>query len=214
MSTKRFRIAFSFAGEKRDFVEQVAAILANRFGEAAILYDKYHEAEFARRDLGIYLPELYHKESDLVVVVVCPDYDEKAWTGLEWAAIHDLLKLRKDAEVMLCRFEHAKVTGLYSTAGYVELDDKTPEQAATLILQRLAFNEGKPNHYVDDANSSSPFVERKVPTSIRPSRAMKKWLEKLDFLQEELATTSSPAQKFEIKSQIEEAKAKIAELGG
>ena len=48
MSAKRFRIAFSFAGEKRDYVAQVAAILAKRFGEAAILYDKYHEAEFAR----------------------------------------------------------------------------------------------------------------------------------------------------------------------
>lgn len=39
--------------------------------------------EFARRNLGIYLPNLYHDQSDLVVVVVCPDYDEKEWTGLE-----------------------------------------------------------------------------------------------------------------------------------
>ena len=99
MSTKRFRIAFSFAGEKRDFVAKVAAILANRFGEAAILYDKFHEAEFARRNLGIYLPELYHKQSDLVVVVVCPDYDEKEWTGLEWTAVHDLLKKRQDGRM-------------------------------------------------------------------------------------------------------------------
>ena len=51
-TTKRFRIAFSFAGERRDFVAQVAAILARRFGEDAILYDKYQEAEFARHDLG------------------------------------------------------------------------------------------------------------------------------------------------------------------
>ncbi|MCF7732058.1 MAG: hypothetical protein K9N23_10235 [Akkermansiaceae bacterium] len=56
MSDKRFRIAFSFAGEKRDFVSKVAALLAVRFGEAAILFDKYHEAEFARYDLGIRLP--------------------------------------------------------------------------------------------------------------------------------------------------------------
>ena len=46
-SGKRFRVAFSFAGEKRDFVEKVARILADRFEEKAILYDKYHEAEFA-----------------------------------------------------------------------------------------------------------------------------------------------------------------------
>ena len=41
---KRFRIAFSFAGEKRDYVAKVAGILAKRFGERAILYDKYHQA--------------------------------------------------------------------------------------------------------------------------------------------------------------------------
>jgi hypothetical protein len=45
MSTKRFRIAFSFAGEKRDYVAQVAAILARRFDEEKNLYDKYHLAE-------------------------------------------------------------------------------------------------------------------------------------------------------------------------
>ncbi len=47
-------------------------------------------------------------------MVVCPDYDVKQWTGLEWAAIHDLLSTRKDDEVMLCRFDHELVTGLYS----------------------------------------------------------------------------------------------------
>jgi tetratricopeptide (TPR) repeat protein len=140
MSDKRFRIAFSFAGEKRDFVARVAQILAKRFGEERILYDKYHEAEFARRDLGIYLPELYHKQSDLVVVVACADYDLKQWTGLEWTAIHDLLSKRKDEEVMLCRFDRATVTGLYSTAGFVELDLKSPDDAAKLILKRLKAN--------------------------------------------------------------------------
>jgi hypothetical protein len=75
MSAKRFRIAFSFAGEKRDFVAKVAAILAQRFTKAAILYDKFHEAEFARYDLGVYLPGLYRDQSDLVVAMLCKDYD-------------------------------------------------------------------------------------------------------------------------------------------
>ena len=145
--TKRFRVAFSFAGEKRDYVAQVASILAARFGEAAVLYDKFHEAELARRDLGFYLPDLYHKQSDLVVVVVCPDYEGKEWCGLEWDAIFDLLKKRRNEEVMLCRFEYASVKGLYSTAGFMELDDKTPEQATARILERLALNEGKPKDY-------------------------------------------------------------------
>ncbi len=86
MSAKRFRIAFSFAGEKRDYVAQVAAILTARFGEEKILYDKYHKAEFSRSNLAFYLADLYEKEADLVVAVFCPDYDKKEWCGLEWNA--------------------------------------------------------------------------------------------------------------------------------
>ena len=63
--SKRFRIAFSFAGEKRDFVAQVAGLLAKRFGEEHVLYDKYHQAEFARSDLAFHLTALYHAEADL-----------------------------------------------------------------------------------------------------------------------------------------------------
>jgi hypothetical protein len=140
MTAKRFRVAFSYAGEKRDFVSSAADVLAKRFGKARVLYDKFHRAEFARRDLGLYLPDLYHKESDLVVVVVCAEYDEKQWTGLEWTAIHDLLSKRRDADVMLCRFDLATVKGVPSTAGYIDLDDELPTALAELIVERLKSN--------------------------------------------------------------------------
>ncbi len=138
---KRFRIAFSFAGEKREFVEKVAAILARRFGKAHILYDKYFEGEFAIADLGLKLPELYHKKSDLIVVVLCKNYRRKEWPGLEWRAIHSLIMERKGEAVMLCRFDRATITGLYRNAGFVELDQKTPAQAAALIVGRLKAND-------------------------------------------------------------------------
>jgi hypothetical protein len=92
---RRFRVAFSFAGEKRDYVARIAAILADRLGRSSILYDQYHEAEFARSDLGFYLPGLYHQQSDLIVVVLCSDYAAKEWCGLEWNAIFDLLKCKR-----------------------------------------------------------------------------------------------------------------------
>src|SRR5258706_11535539 len=118
MSTKRFRIAFSFAGEKRDFVVQVADILAKRFDESAILYDKYLEAEFAESKLGLDLPDLYRDQSDLIVVVVCPNYSEKQWCDLEWTAIHGMIMSGKNRDIMLCRFGYAKLQGLYENAGF------------------------------------------------------------------------------------------------
>lgn len=165
MSAKRFRIAFSFAGEKRDFVAEVAAILADKFSEAEILYDKYHEAEFGNWKLGLILQDLYHDQSDLIAVVVCPDYSKKDWCGLEWVAIHGMLMSGKDREIMLCRFEHAKLQGIHENAGFVELDDKTPEQAATRILQRLAINEGKAKDHYVGGSSTSARVASTIPNN-------------------------------------------------
>ena len=154
--SKRFRIAFSFAGEKRDFVANVARILARRFGEGQILYDKYHEAEFARSDLAFHLPALYHEEADLIVAVLCNDYDKKDWCGLEWNAIYGLIKKRKVGEVLLSRFDRVEGQGLFGLAGFVDLDNKSPEEATTLILERLALNEGYPKDYYTRDTPAGP----------------------------------------------------------
>ncbi|OAI16147.1 MULTISPECIES: TIR domain-containing protein [Methylomonas] len=144
---KRFRIAFSFAGEKRPFVEQTAQLLAEIFGKEKILYDKYHEAEFARFNLGIYLPKLYGEQSELIVPVLCQNYDQKRWTGWEWLHIYSLLTKADGHRVMPSRFDYADADGLSDAAGFIELDPKTPDQFATLILQRLALNEGLSKDY-------------------------------------------------------------------
>jgi Calcineurin-like phosphoesterase len=145
--SKRFRVALTFAGERREFVSQVAEILASKFGEGGVLYDRFHEAEFSRADLAFYLPDLYDSESDLIVAVFCPDYDHKDWCHLEWSTVFGLLKRRRVDEVMLTRFEHAAGRGLRGLEGFIDLDTKTPDQAASLILQRLAINEGLPKDY-------------------------------------------------------------------
>lgn len=147
MAGKRFKVAFSFAGEKREFVAQVADLLAQRFGKAAILYDKFHEAEFAVYDLGIKLPRLYGEESELIVPVLCTDYDHKRWTGWEWLHIYGLLTRQDGRRVMPSRFDFAMPDGLSPACGFIELDQKTPEAFAKLILERLAINEGKPSHH-------------------------------------------------------------------
>ncbi len=144
---KRFRIALSFAGEVRDYVAGVAELLAAKFGRDAILYDKYHQAEFARWNLGMYLPKLYGEESELIVPVLCPAYDTKRWTGWEWAHIYGLFTRADGHRVMPCRFQLATVEGIAPTSGYIDLDNLTPRETATLILERLAENEGKPRDF-------------------------------------------------------------------
>ena len=52
-------------------------------------------------------------------------------------------------------------------AGFVELDHKTPEQTATLILERLALNEGKPkDHYTAGTAGGSERPRTSVPNNL------------------------------------------------
>ncbi len=187
---KRFRIAFSFAGEKREFVEKVAAILAVKLGKEKILYDKYHEAEFAVFNLGIKLPKLYGEESELIVPVICGQYDEKRWTGWEWVHIYGLLTMKDGHRVMPSRFDHAVADGLSPAAGFIELDEKTPEVFAELILERLAINEGKSkDYYARTAVARAPIraaLPQKTPHNLPRLQAFFGRKTEMDVIQEAL----------------------------
>src|SRR6202035_3410864 len=139
-SSKRFRVALSFPGEYRAFVEEVASYLARDLGRDCVLYDQFYEAEFARPDLDTYLQSLYHEESDLIAVFLCAEYDHKEWCGLEWRAVRDLIKRRQASTVMPLRFDETEIASLFSIDGYVWIGDRDPEAVARLILERLSSN--------------------------------------------------------------------------
>ncbi len=138
---KRFRVALSFPGERREFVERIATELSDRIGRDRVLYDRYFEAEFARPDLDAYLQRLYHDESELVVVFLCSEYERKEWCGLEWRAVRDLIKQRHPESVMPCRFDTTEIAGLFSIDGYVWIGDRNPADIAELIVARLSLIE-------------------------------------------------------------------------
>jgi hypothetical protein len=136
---KRFLVALSFPGEKREFVEAVANTVAEVVGKERVLYDHYLHAEFARPNLDLHLGRLYHDESELIVPFFCADYERKEWCGLEWRQIRDLAKQRKDEQIMPFRFDDTPIPGVLSIDGYVPVKDRSPRQVADMILERLAL---------------------------------------------------------------------------
>lgn len=176
MVPKRFRVAFSFTREKRVFVQKVAEVLGRCFGLERVLYDKFYEAQFAHADLAFDLPGLY-KEADLVVAVLCRDYESNEWCGLEWRAIYSMLMAGDEEKkrVMLSRYQRVDGKGLHGLSGYVDLDDKRPHEFAVLILERLASNEGKERdfytklhaeHLVPPPASPSPALHSLIPNNL------------------------------------------------
>jgi hypothetical protein len=142
---KRFRVALSFAGDRREFAKKVADFLGEEFKRDEVFYDNYFGAELARLDLDLYLQQIYHDDSELIVVFLSAEYEKKEWCRLEWRAIRDLIKnrkTRKASDIMPVRFDNTHVPGLFSTDGYVDARDRTEHEVAKLIIERYRLNQG------------------------------------------------------------------------
>ena len=137
MEPFRFQIALSFPGGHRSRIEKIASALAGVVGRERVLYDKWHRAEFARPNLDVYLPRLYHEQSRLLVFFLCAEYAQKEWCGLEWRAARDLLKRDEDGRLMFLRLDPANIPGLYSIDGYLDISILTDDEVAREILKRL-----------------------------------------------------------------------------
>ncbi len=102
---------------------------------------------------------------------------------------------------------------LTSEAAYQKLYDVLLDQAgiepgALGIPKRQPRNRGEPLRF-----GESRVAHTHEPKTA-PSGAVAIWQEKLEFLLEQEAVTADPAQRFQLRKQIEECRAKIQELGG
>jgi TIR domain len=139
-SAKRFQVALSFPGEKRDYVLQVAELLAKQLGKEAVFYDDWYKHQLARPNLDTYLMNIYQNDSQLLVPFLCADYEHKQWCRLEWRAMRELLKQRQDDDIMPLRFDKTHISGLFSIDGYIDLESHGSKETAELILLRLKEN--------------------------------------------------------------------------
>jgi Subtilase family/TIR domain len=138
-NTRRFAVAFSFAGEQNDYVERVwkALRLYGRLPRRRIFYHKVLEGELSRPNLDVYLQDIYLNQTDLLVVFLSAEYATKEWTGLEWRVVREMIKQKKSSAVMPIRFDETDIPGLFSIDGYVSAAGREPEDVADDILDRL-----------------------------------------------------------------------------
>ena len=133
----RFDVALSFPGEHRSYVARVAASLEETLGPNACFYDRSYRAQLALPDADVLLHEIYGERSDLVVVFVCREYDEKKWCGIEWRKIRERVSEGGAGEIMYVRLDLGDVAGMTTLDGYVDAQEESPETVTSLILERL-----------------------------------------------------------------------------
>jgi len=163
---RRFQIALSFPGEQRDLIGQIAERLAETYGREAILYDEYHRAEFARPNLDVHLQKLYRNDSDLIIIFICADYQEKTWCGIEWRAIRNLLHQNDtDERIMFVKCGEGVVDGVFGTIdGYIDSNKVSIDDIIADILKRHVSLCGQEQKTAPSSNQRVPSLSNHVPT--------------------------------------------------
>jgi hypothetical protein len=125
----------------------VAIELASTFGAERILYDKFHDAEFARLDLDIYLPGLYRAHSELLVVFLCPEYPVKRWCQLEFRHIRQLIATLDADQIMFVSFGNPgdlTSMGILRGDGYIDITSLSASEVVAKIVARHRLNQSGP----------------------------------------------------------------------
>ncbi len=130
-----YDVAFSYAGENREYVEKVARYLKDR--NVNIFYDKFEEADLWGKDLTEYFDEVFRKKAQYCVMFISKYYAEKKWPTYEKQNALAKEIEQKEEYILPARFDNTEIPGLRSTIGYIDLTQKTPEEFAKMILKKL-----------------------------------------------------------------------------
>jgi len=135
-----YDVALSFAGEDRDYVDQVAHLLKDR--GIKVFYDLFEEADLWGKDLYVHLSDVYQKRARYTVMFISKMYAEKIWTNHERRSAQ--ARAFQDAQeyILPARFDDTEIPGVLSTVGYIGLQKRSPDDLASLIVKKIISSGG------------------------------------------------------------------------
>lgn len=135
MKSSQYDVALSFAGEDRQYVEEVASEL-RRLG-FDVFYDKYETADLWGKNLYIHLREVYYKRARFTVMFISCHYREKLWTNHERESAQARAFTEGSEYILPARFDDTEIPGLLPTIAYVDLKRFSPVEFASLLAQKI-----------------------------------------------------------------------------
>jgi hypothetical protein len=141
----------------------VAAHLSN--AGIKVFYDKFEEAELWGKDLYRHLSDVYGKKALVTVIFASKHYKKKLWTNRELQSAQAKAFESNREYILPALFEKAvTIPGVLKTIGWISLWDRTPEQVADLIIEKLRTFGVEPTarfSYADDAMADVDFPRPK-----------------------------------------------------
>ena len=137
MTEKHFRydVGLSFAGEQREYVEEVAKELKSR--GIRPFYDDYEKEILWGKDLYAHLSEIYQHMCRFCIIFVSKEYASKVWANRERQSAQARAIEEKREYILPARFDNTPIPGLLDTVGYIDLSETSPQQLCDLVVGKL-----------------------------------------------------------------------------
>ncbi len=140
ITSHSFLVALSFPGESRDFVDDVARELERLIGPHKYFYDNNYVSQLACPNLDVLLQKIYGERSQLVVVFLSQNYQDKKWCGIEFRAIREIVMKHEANRIMYIRLDDGAVDGVFKTDGYIDARKYSPRDVARFIEERVKLS--------------------------------------------------------------------------
>jgi hypothetical protein len=155
--TRQYDVALSFAGEDRDYVEEVAKALRRK--GLRVFYDRFEEADLIGRNLVDHLSDIYTKRARLCMVFVSSAYARKPYPRLERQAAQARAFEQLDQPYIVpIRLDSTEIPGLLPTVAFVS--GKTPEALSQLIAAKLLLAEAPGTRLPEDISAGDTVLVR------------------------------------------------------
>jgi hypothetical protein len=130
-----FDVCLSFAGEQREYVDEVAEHLREK--GIRVFYDDFERADMWGKDLYEHLAYIYSQAARYCVLFASKDYAEKIWTSHERQNAQARALEEHGEYVLPARFDETEIPGLRKTIRYESLDGMSTDDLADLIEEKL-----------------------------------------------------------------------------
>jgi len=130
-----YNIALSFAGENRNYVEQVAYyLLKNGY---KVFYDKYDKISLWGKNLYTHLQDIYYNKSKYTIIFISKYYKDKLWTNHERESAQARAFKENYEYILPVRFDETEIPGVLPTIGYIDLKDVSPLALSEMIIKKI-----------------------------------------------------------------------------
>jgi hypothetical protein len=130
-----YDVVFSFAGENREYVEQVAKYLRSK--DVKVFYDRFEEVSLWGKDLAEHFDSVYRRSGKYCIIFISKYYADKMWTRHERRSALARALQEREEYILPARFDATELPGMLPTVGYISMSDKSPIDFGKLILEKL-----------------------------------------------------------------------------